>query len=636
MPVSRVGHQGRRRRAGLPLAALGLEPEHRRGQAGHGRRAEEGREREGQTVGRAQPEDQAGGRQRMAAEGEEAGLDPHPLDAQHLGPQRGDLLLHGGARRHPAVPALRRRAGGRRQGPAVHLAVGRERHGVERDEDRGHHVVRELAAEPLAQLARRGGRGLRGHEVGGQTLVPLRVAPGHHHGLPDPRMIGQDGLDLAELDAEAAHLHLEVDAAEELDVAVRQMANPVPRAVEPLPGPGGERIRYEPLGGQRRPVEVAAREPHAADVQLAGHAGGDRQAVLQHVDPEVRDGPPDGRRGQAAVAAAGPRGDVDRRLRGAVEVVQLDAPQTLAEAAGERLRQGLAAADHPPEAGAATLGLGVLQEHLEHGGHEVQRGDAAAGDGVHQVSGILMAARPRHHQLRSGQQRPEELPDRDVEAERGLLQHPVSRLQAVGLLHPEQPVADPRVRDHGPLRQARRARGVDDVGEALGHRARGERPVAVAGDPLPVSIDEHPAAAGLPQRARQALLGQHHGDAAVPQHEGHALGRVLQIDGHVGRARLQDGQQADHHLQGALHGDADPRVRPDPQLAQAAGQAVRPAVQLPVGQRPLLAGDGHRVRRALHPRRDQLVQAAPGLQVVSLGVVPPGDHLEPLRLAQHR
>ena len=39
-------------------------------------------------------------------------------------------------------------------------------------------------------------------------------------------------LDLAELDAEAAHLDLEVGAAQELEVAVRQPADEVTGAVE--------------------------------------------------------------------------------------------------------------------------------------------------------------------------------------------------------------------------------------------------------------------------------------------------------------------------------------------------------------------------------------------------------------------
>src|SRR5258706_416253 len=60
----------------------------------------------------------------------------------------------------------------------------------------------------------------------------------------DDRGVGDDlaqaRIDLAELDAEAAQLHLEVVAAEELDVAVRQPASEVPGLVHP---PAVERVR---------------------------------------------------------------------------------------------------------------------------------------------------------------------------------------------------------------------------------------------------------------------------------------------------------------------------------------------------------------------------------------------------------
>ena len=108
-------------------------------------------------------------------------------------------------------------------------------------------------------------------------------------------MAGERRLDLAELDAEAADLHLVVDAAEELEGAVRQPAREVARAVEPRAGPcreAGERIGHEALGGQVRPPEVAARQPVAAEEQLARHAGRDRpQVAVEQMGVDVRERP---------------------------------------------------------------------------------------------------------------------------------------------------------------------------------------------------------------------------------------------------------------------------------------------------------------------------------------------------------
>ena len=79
-------------------------------------------------------------------------------------------------------------------------------------------------------------------------------------------MLGQRGLDLAQLDAEAAHLDLVVDAAEELERAVGQPARQVAGAVEPRARLAAERVGDEALGGQVRPAEVAAGQAGAADV----------------------------------------------------------------------------------------------------------------------------------------------------------------------------------------------------------------------------------------------------------------------------------------------------------------------------------------------------------------------------------
>ena len=83
---------------------------------------------------------------------------------------------------------------------------------------------------------------------------------------------GQHRLDLAQLDPEAADLDLVVEPAEELEVAVRPLARQVAGAVEPRAGRLAERVGDEALGRELRPVEVAAGQAGAADVQLAGHA----------------------------------------------------------------------------------------------------------------------------------------------------------------------------------------------------------------------------------------------------------------------------------------------------------------------------------------------------------------------------
>ena len=63
-----------------------------------------------------------------------------------------------------------------------------------------------------------------------------------------------------------------VDAAEELELAVRPPAGEVADAIEAPAGGGGEGIGAEALGGQLGPAEVAARDAAAADPYLTRDA----------------------------------------------------------------------------------------------------------------------------------------------------------------------------------------------------------------------------------------------------------------------------------------------------------------------------------------------------------------------------
>ena len=90
--------------------------------------------------------------------------------------------------------------------------------------------------------------------------------------------------------------------------------------------------------------------------------------------------------------------------------------------------------------------------------------DAVPADQLDQLARLSVIARLRHHQACALHQRPEELPDRHVEAERGLLQNGVRFVQRIGVLHPGQAVEQRQVPVGRPLGPARGAGGVDDVG----------------------------------------------------------------------------------------------------------------------------------------------------------------------------
>ena len=129
-------------------------------------------------------------------------------------------------------------------------------------------------ARARAQLRDLQSGSLGGDHVGDEALVAGPSSRAMTTASRTLRQARERGLDLAELDAEAADLHLMVDAAEELDVSVGAVAGEIAGPVEPLAG-AAEGIGDEALGGEIGPPEIAARQAGAADVELAGDADRD-------------------------------------------------------------------------------------------------------------------------------------------------------------------------------------------------------------------------------------------------------------------------------------------------------------------------------------------------------------------------
>ncbi len=514
-----------------------------------------------------------------------------------------------------------------RQRLAIQLAVRTQRHPLQRQPLRRHHVFRQACRQvrgqrfaPVAALALQ-------HHVADQLLAVHR----QHRRLAHPRMLQQARLDLAQFDAQAAQLHLVVDPPGVLDHPVGAVARQVAGAVHPLPS--HERAGDETLGSQPRTLVVATGQALPGQVQLAEHAHRHRlQVAIEDVAGQVGDRPADRHR-VLALLHAGPVGDVDGRLGRAIEVIEAGLRQL-----GEHLllgvrRQRLAAANDAFQAGAGD-DVFVLQEGLQHRRHEVQRVDPFAVDQRHQLRRVAMVTRRGHHQTCPTHQRPEELPDRHVEAERGLLQHRVADAQAVGLLHPAQAVAQRRMAVAGALGLTGGTGGVDDIGEVLAIEMNIRVRLTVILEPGRTAIQVDPLHT-LRQRQLQVRLAEQQLHTAVLQHVGLALLGILRVHRHVGAAGLEDRHQGHDHLDGALHGHAHQAVRTDPALDQGMRQAVGPAVQLGVVQALLAEGQRRRRRRALDLLLEQPVHAA--LQrVLGRSGVPAFQQLATLLGIEHR
>ncbi|MNM46609.1 hypothetical protein D3C81_575490 [compost metagenome] len=131
----------------------------------------------------------------------------------------------------------------------------------------------------------------------------------------------------------------------------------------------------------------------------------------------------------------------------------------------------------------------------------------------------------------------------------------------------------------------------------------------------------------------QVRLGQQQGDTAVLEHVAQAVLRVFRVQRHIGATGLHDAQQADDHLQAALHGDAHQHIRAHAQFAQLVCQLVGPAIQFGVSQGLLAKGQRRSVRGGGHLGLDQLMNAG-FARVIRLRGIPALHDLLPLTIIQ--
>ena len=128
-------------------------------------------------------------------------------------------MLHVVRRQHP---------GGERA--TIQLAIRREGQRLDVGEQARHHVLRQAFTQRGAEFR---------HEVGAARTVEHEerhqalIAHDGDGGIPHLPIAAQSGLDLTELDAEAADLHLRVEAAEELEPAFTIQPDAVTRAIRP-------------------------------------------------------------------------------------------------------------------------------------------------------------------------------------------------------------------------------------------------------------------------------------------------------------------------------------------------------------------------------------------------------------------
>src|SRR5262249_53930583 len=142
----------------------------------------------------------------------------------------------------------------------------RQRQRIEQHEGGGNHVVRQ--AQPQRGAERLDRRRVLGNDVGDQPRVTRAILKGQHDCGAHPRLLAEDGLDLSQLDAEAAELDLVVEPSEVIEDSVWEPTPQVAGAVEATEAG----VQYELFGREFGTVVVATGQPDTSDGEFAGYS----------------------------------------------------------------------------------------------------------------------------------------------------------------------------------------------------------------------------------------------------------------------------------------------------------------------------------------------------------------------------
>ncbi len=350
------------------------------GHLGDGRRFEDAPQRHLDVERLAHARDDARREQRVAAHLEEVVVDAEILDAEHFGlrPDLAEQALDRGSRRLIRFRVTACVDVGQRL--AIDLAVHRQRQRVEHRIGRRHFVLRQLRAEIRTERrrVRRRRAGLRRH-VRDEAAIAGRLLPDDDRRSRDAGVRGQRRLDLAQLDAVTADLHLVVEAAEIFDGSVGAVARAIAGAIQPRAPERAERIRDETFCRQVGASEIAAADTGAADVDLAGNTDGNlREVRVEQMHLQVRDRATDRHRTEVVVVRRVVDAAADDGFRRTVFVDEACARRMLAPELQRRSVERFAADDEAAHASAQIDVAKALLENLQVRRRELQQAQTVA------------------------------------------------------------------------------------------------------------------------------------------------------------------------------------------------------------------------------------------------------------------
>ncbi len=263
--------------------------------------------------------------------------------------------------------------------------------------------------------------------------------------------------------------------------------------------------------------------------------------------------------------------------------------------------------------------------------------------GAQQLQELLR--RPRgevvhHHYRPAEQQRPPQLPHREVERDR-MEQRPhivgAETELPIGVRHQPHHVA---MRYQHTLRTTRGTRRIDHIRHVVGRQRHPAVQIGHRTTGTGVEITHRHNRQAVGQRDIEITVDDRRSRFRIRQHELDAFGRIIRVDRHIPGARLDHRQQRHHQIRRTRQNHRNQRVRSGPSRNQLASQTIRPLVQHPVGE--CLRTESHRDALPMH-RHDRIEQS--GQRTGSIGERPTAAvttrrhpvlrHIQPLSGIEH-
>jgi hypothetical protein len=198
------------------------------------------------------------------------------IDSEYVAPNLADQLLdHRTGYRWDLriVPRIPFWLG---EGTSIKFSVGRQRKLAQRNNCPWNHILRKVFFGMSSEIVDLDVHLWVYDHIPDKTLV-IRAQLFHDHSsVLDPRVLAKNVFNFAKLYAKSPDLHLMIDTAEEIQIAIVHVSHKVSRPIEPCSRVFPKRIGDESFRSEIGPVNISPSDTCSADEQLTAGTNGYR------------------------------------------------------------------------------------------------------------------------------------------------------------------------------------------------------------------------------------------------------------------------------------------------------------------------------------------------------------------------